>query len=90
MTPGWLVKALAASIPLLVGALVTLAWQNSHTLARLTHDMETMRLDLQRISASLEPGRTIQLRLDRNEQEIAHLRDLVERPLTGNAAPDKP
>jgi hypothetical protein len=89
VTPGWLIKALAASIPLLVGALVTLAWQNSHTLAALTHDMETMRLDLQRISASLEPGRTIQLRLDRNEQEIAHLRDLVERPLM-NAPPDKP
>lgn len=89
MIPGWLVKTLAGSIPLLIGALVTLGWQNSHTLAALTHDMETLRVDLQRISASLEPGRTIQLRLDRNEQEIAHLRGLVERPLM-NAPPDKP
>lgn len=77
----WLFKALAALIPLFLGALVTIAWSNSHTLAVLTDREEAMRVDLERTKASLEPGRTFSLRIDHIEQEVAHLRDLVEKRL---------
>jgi urease accessory protein UreE len=73
---------LIALVPLLLGGLTTIAWQNSHQLAVLSLGLEAVRLDLERTKASLEPGRTIQLRLDRNEKELAHLRDLVEQRLT--------
>ena len=83
----WVVRVAAASAPLLLGALVTLAWQNSHALAALTLTVENMRVDLERTRASLEPGRTISLRLDRNEAELRHLRELIERRLTYPPAP---
>ena len=61
--PVW-VKAAAALGPLLLGALVSLAWQNSHAMAVLTLNVEHLRVDLERTRASLEPGRTIMLRLE--------------------------
>jgi hypothetical protein len=83
----WILKALAAMIPLLIGALVTIAWQNSHTMALLTREYEDLRVDLERTKASLEPGRTIMLRFDHAEAELAHLRELVEQRL--NCPPPK-
>jgi hypothetical protein len=78
--PIWL-KALATLAPLLLGALVTIGWNNSHSLAVLSLNIEHLRVDLERTRASLEPGRTIMLRLDRNETELVHLRELVEARL---------
>jgi hypothetical protein len=85
----WRNVALAA-IPLGLGALTTIAWQNSHTLTGLTHQIETLRVDLERTRASLEPGRTIMLRLDRNEAELAHLRELIEQRLIACPPPTAP
>jgi len=78
--PVW-VKIVATLSPLLIGALVTVAWQNSHALAVLTLSVEHLRLDLERTRAALEPGRTIMLRLDNDKAEIQHLRELVEARL---------
>jgi hypothetical protein len=78
--PIWL-KAVATLAPLLLGALVTIAWSNSHALAVLAVNIETLRVDLERTRASLEPGRTIMLRLDTNEKQLDHLRELVEARL---------
>jgi hypothetical protein len=78
--PVW-AKLAAALGPLLLGALVTIAWQNSHALAVLSLNVEHLRVDLERTRASLEPGRTIMLRLDNNQQELTHLRELVEARL---------
>ena len=79
--PIW-VKAAAALGPLLLGALVSLGWQNSHAMAVLTLNVEHLRVDLERTRASLEPGRMIMLRLDTNEKQLDHLRELVEaRPV---------
>jgi len=78
--PIWL-KALATLAPLLLGALVTIAWQNSHALAVLNLNVEHLRVDLERTRAALEPGRTIMLRLDNNQAELSHLRELVEARL---------
>lgn len=78
--PIW-AKAAATLAPLLLGALVTIAWSNSHALATLALNVEHMRRDLDLTRASLEPGRTIVLRLDQNEEQIKHLRELVEARL---------
>lgn len=78
--PIWL-KIAATLAPVLIGALVTVAWQNSHALAVLMLNVEHLRLDLERTRASLEPGRTIMLRLDNNKEELQHLRELVEARL---------
>jgi hypothetical protein len=78
---GWAVKTVIALTPILLGALVTIAWQNSHSLAVLTQGVELMRVDLERTKASLEPGRTVMLRIDHADQELAHLRELVEARL---------
>jgi predicted DNA-binding protein with PD1-like motif len=43
--------------------------------------MENLRVNLERTQASLEPGRTIMLRLDTNEKQVDHLRELVEQRL---------
>ncbi len=83
---GWVLKVLTASIPLLVGALVTVGWQNSHTLATLTTEYEDLRVEMERTKASLEPGRTFSLRIDQNERELAHLRTLIEERLTSPPA----
>jgi hypothetical protein len=72
-------KAAVALIPLGLGALVTIAWQNSHSLVVLSQNVENLRVEVERVKASLEPGRTIQLRQDQAEKELAHLRDLVEQ-----------
>jgi hypothetical protein len=89
--PSVLTRVIVALIPLSLGALATIAWQNSHQLARNMHDLETLRVDLERTRAALEPGRTIQLRLDANEKELAHLRGLIEdrlsAPPPGRATP---
>lgn len=77
--PIW-AKVAAALAPLFVGALVSLAWSNSHALAALSLNMEHIRQDLERTRTSLEP-RTIMLRLDANEKQIDHLRELVEARL---------
>ena len=79
--PLW-IKAIVALAPLLLGALVTVGWQNSHALAVLSLNVEHLRVDLERTRASLEPGRTIMLRLDTNEKQLDHLRELVEARLT--------
>lgn len=84
---GWVLKVLTASIPLLIGALVTVGWQNSHTLSRLTDEYEDLRVEMERTKASLEPGRTIMLRLDQNESEIKHLRGLIELQMGNRPAP---
>ena len=57
MTYERVVKVLAALIPVLLGALVTLAWQNSHRLVVITNDLEHV------------------------EDEVSHLRNLVEQRL---------
>jgi hypothetical protein len=74
-------RVILGLIPLALGGLVTLAWQNSHTLAALTASMENMRVDVETTKAGLMPGRTIQLRLDLNERELGHLRGLIERQI---------
>jgi hypothetical protein len=79
---GWLLKAAATLIPLLLGALVTIAWQNSHALAVLARGEELLRVDFEKTKAMLEPGRTIMLRIEANEKETTHLRELVEQRLT--------
>ena len=68
-------------IPLTFGAFTTVAWQNSHTLTALTTKMEHLTVDLARTQASLEPGRTFSLRIDKNEEELKHLRELIEQRL---------
>jgi hypothetical protein len=68
-------------IPLSVGALTTVAWQNSHALIAITAKLEHMSVDLERTKASLEPGRTFMLRLDKNEDELKHQRELIEQRL---------
>jgi hypothetical protein len=78
---GILSKALIALIPLGLGALSTIAWQNSHALTALRADLEHLTVDYERTKASLEPGRTIMLRFEQNEKELAHLRALVEKNL---------
>jgi hypothetical protein len=75
-------KVLLALIPLTIGAFATIAWQNSHTLTVITTHLENMRVDLERTKVSLEPGRTFSLRIDKNEDELKHLRELVEQRLT--------
>jgi hypothetical protein len=77
----WLPKIVIALIPLLLGGLATIAWQNSHALAALGVNIEAIRLDLERTKASLEPGRTIMLRLDKNDAELQHQRELLEQRL---------
>jgi hypothetical protein len=86
----WAFKAAAALVPLLLGALVTLAWQNSHALVLLTHDYDDLRVDYEKTKAALEPGRTIMLRFDIHERELAHLRDLVETRMACPAPPTRP
>jgi hypothetical protein len=78
--PIW-ARAVAAVAPLLLGALVTIAWQNSHALAVLSLNVEHLRLDLANTRASLEPGRTFMLRIEQNEKQLDHLRELVEARL---------
>lgn len=79
--PYWL-KVVAAMIPLGLAGLTTIAWQNSHTLSLLAVSINTVRDDLERTRAGLEPGATLRMRLDRNETELAHLRELIEQRLT--------
>jgi hypothetical protein len=78
-------RIIVGLIPLFLGALCTIAWQNSHALTAQGRDIEALRVSLERVTAALEPGRTIQLRLDKNESELAHLRGLVERSLAACA-----
>jgi hypothetical protein len=78
--PIWL-KIIAALAPLFLGALVTVGWQNSHALAVLSVNVEHLRLDLANTRASLEPGRTFMLRIEQNEKQLDHLRELVEARL---------
>lgn len=87
--PGLLMKVLIGMIPLGLGALTTIGWQNSHALTALTENLEHLHVDYERTKASLEPGRTIMLRFDQNEKEIMHLRGLVEDNLACKAGPDR-
>jgi hypothetical protein len=84
--PIWL-KALATLAPILLGALVSIAWSNSHALSVLAINIEHLRVDLERTRASLEPGRTIMLRLDTTEKQLDHLRELVEARLVCPPSP---
>lgn len=47
MNGGWTKALLAASLPLLLGAVATIAWQNSHTLAVLNNEYTDIRGELQ-------------------------------------------
>ena len=88
-----LARVIIALVPLILGGLVTVAWQNAHALTRLTENLEHLTVDFERTRASLEPGRAIMLRFDQNERELAHLRDLIEQRLTCMppvAPPDRP
>jgi len=80
-TPGFLRPALIALIPLCIGGVVTIAWQNSHTLTAHARDLENLRLDYERTKTTLLPGQAISLRFEANERELAHLRELVEQRL---------
>lgn len=77
----WMRTMVIALIPLTVGALTTIAWQNSHALATITTRLELIAIELERTKASLEPGRTFSLRIDKNEEELKHLRELIEQRL---------
>ena len=71
---GWIVTTAAALVPLLVAALVTVGWQNSHTLVALRDNQEVIRRDLDDVREEVEPKSTVQLRFDAAEREIADLR----------------
>lgn len=45
---------LAAVVPLLLAALTAIAWNNSHTLAVQTRDIEAMQLELEHLRALIE------------------------------------
>lgn len=79
--PDWFRTLVIALIPLTFGALATVAWQNSHAMTTITTRLEHITVDLERTKAALEPGRTISLRLDKNEEELKHLRGLMEQRL---------
>lgn len=66
-------------IPLTIGAFASIAWQNSHALTTIMTRLEHITVDLERTKASLEPGRTFSLRIDKNEEELKHLRELIEQ-----------
>lgn len=57
MQPAW-VKVAATVAPLLLGALVTIAWQNSQTLAVLTTQMTMMRADIEKAERLACPPRS--------------------------------
>lgn len=80
-------KIAAALIPLLIGALGTVAWQNSHKLTELNATVEAVRIDLATTKTTLEPGKTIMLRFDQHDKEIGHLRALVEDRLSCRDVP---
>jgi hypothetical protein len=76
---GWFLKALGAAIPLLLGALATIAWQNSHLLIRLGENQTEIRRDLDNLQTTLVPGSELRVRLTQDEREIQRLRDLADR-----------
>jgi hypothetical protein len=43
---GWFLKTVLASVPILVGALTAVAWNNSHNLALLTREYDDIRGEL--------------------------------------------
>jgi hypothetical protein len=50
----WAVKLLAALIPVLLGALVTIAWQNSHRLAVLTAEVANVEQEMTHLRTLVE------------------------------------
>jgi hypothetical protein len=76
---GWFLKAIGAAIPLVLGALATIAWQNSHLLIRMGENQSDIRRDLDNLQANLVPGSELRVRLTQDEREIQRLRDLADR-----------
>jgi uncharacterized membrane-anchored protein YhcB (DUF1043 family) len=72
-TDHWVFKVIAALIPLLIGALVTIAWQNSYRITIIEHKQEALRNDLDQIKHDIEPRTTLLFRLDRLEQDVKRL-----------------
>ena len=71
---GWLVTTAAALAPVMIGALVTVAWQNSHTLVALKDTQEVIRRDLDETREEMERKDVLRLRFEADEREIADLR----------------
>jgi hypothetical protein len=75
----WLFRGIAAVVPLMLAALVTIAWQNSHTLDRMSEEEKDLRRDLETLQAGLVPGGILRLRSEQYEKEIEQLRVVVEQ-----------
>jgi septal ring factor EnvC (AmiA/AmiB activator) len=71
---GWIIATAAALLPVMVGALVTVAWQNSHRLVELKDNQEVIRRDLDDVREEVEPKSTLLLRFEADEREIADLK----------------
>jgi len=71
---GWIITTAAALVPLLVAALVTVGWQNSHTLVALKDNQEVIRRDLDDVRDDMERKDVLRLRFEADEREIADLR----------------
>lgn len=54
MPPQWLIKVAAAVAPVLLGALVTIGWQNSHTLAVLNAEVANSERELEHLRELIE------------------------------------
>jgi len=70
----WIVTTAAALAPVMIGALVTVAWQNSHTLVELKDNQAVIRRDLDETRDEMERKEVLRLRFDADEREIADLR----------------
>jgi uncharacterized protein HemX len=70
---------LAAVIPLALGGVATIAWQNSHMLTSLSRDQAELRRDLDHLTGTLTPSSTLMQRFDNDERELTRLRTLVEQ-----------
>jgi len=71
---GWLLAAAAALLPTMIGAFVTVAWQNSHKLVALQDRQDDIRHDLDAMSGEVERKEVLRLRFETDEREIADLR----------------
>lgn len=56
----WLPKILLAAVPLVLGALTTIAWQNSHALATLAFRFDTTEKELAHLRGLVEQRLTCQ------------------------------
>jgi septal ring factor EnvC (AmiA/AmiB activator) len=70
----WIVTTAAALLPVLAGALATIAWQNSHRLVQLQDNQEVIRRDLDEMREEVERKDVLRLRFEADEREIADLR----------------